>query len=509
MNTAINYNKICQDFAHYSGRFAASDFAKNAQLEADFLKLLETLSLEAKESEDKSKYYDILVLAVRWHDAIWRANGDKLLAKDIRNLGQSICTDVKAYRYGRAKVMSENFKFHDDISYVNDIINLLRHERRHHLLLPLLQEICVIEPRTVEVNALQVPLARYLGQYQVAEDLARKLIAFAGEIPILHAELGMIEIHKQDYLSGYTNLVKWWRTPDSKAFLDFLKNQPIPLRLEPKTDIRDKKLAIFLNDGFGGMIQYFRFTRGLLDRGAKVIILSSENRRPIFSYYQAIFPEVEIKTLDDPEEVYDYWMINELLPYYFETTVETLPVPVPAIIPHELETYWKNWLALRRNMEKPLVGFAVSGDHLNVNDAIRSMQLKQLFEAISPFVQLVNLQKKPKTTDLEFMKSHPEILDPMGEVQTIFENAAIIKNMDLVIAVDSGVLHLAGNQNAEVWGMLYDPPEYRWPATGQTSPWYPSLRLFRQKGRQANNQPNWTPVLDEIRQALIKRYHSN
>ena len=85
----------------------------------------------------------------------------------------------------------------------------------------------------------------------------------------------------------------------------------------------------------------------------------------------------------------------------------------------------------------------------------------------------------------------------MAELNDFADTAALIQNLDLIISIDTAVLHLAGTLGKPAWGLLKFFPDARWLLDRSDSPWYPTVRLFRQ---QAPNQ--WEPVISEVAQAL-------
>lgn len=114
----------------------------------------------------------------------------------------------------------------------------------------------------------------------------------------------------------------------------------------------------------------------------------------------------------------------------------------------------------------------------------------------SPGVSFVSLQFEPgRRAELERMR--PDVLDPMGSVTDFSDTAALVDNLDLVISVDTSVAHLAGALGRPVWLLNRSAPDWRWLLDRDDSPWYPSLRQFRQSA------PNdWAPLIAQVAQAL-------
>ena len=91
-------------------------------------------------------------------------------------------------------------------------------------------------------------------------------------------------------------------------------------------------------------------------------------------------------------------------------------------------------------------------------------------------------------------------IDLGAEILDFADTAAIIENLDLVVSVDTAVVHLAGALGKEVWTLLSFTPDWRWMLNRSNSPWYPTMRLFRQP-----SPCDWKSVLQEVRKALVQR----
>jgi len=169
------------------------------------------------------------------------------------------------------------------------------------------------------------------------------------------------------------------------------------------------------------------------------------------------------------------------LPRLFQTTVETVPATVPYLFPDAgLVEKWRQRLAPVHGFK---IGISWQGNPNHEWDRHRSIPLKE-FAAIArlPGVRLISLQKGAGTEQLK--SAGFEVLDFGDELDTtsgaFMDSAAIIRNLDLVITVDSAIGHLAGALGAPVWLGLAAIVDWRWMLQRDDSPWYPTVRLFRQ-----------------------------
>ena len=144
------------------------------------------------------------------------------------------------------------------------------------------------------------------------------------------------------------------------------------------------------------------------------------------------------------------------------------------------------------------VGLVWAGNPAFRDDRRRSLGLDALLPLLDvEEVAFVALQKGAGQRDLERLPA--SVTDLGAEIADFADTAAIMANLDLVISVDTSVAHLAGALGRPVWTLLPDVCDWRWFDRGDTSPWYPTMRLFRQE-----RAGDWAPVVAELRAALIR-----
>jgi ADP-heptose:LPS heptosyltransferase len=145
------------------------------------------------------------------------------------------------------------------------------------------------------------------------------------------------------------------------------------------------------------------------------------------------------------------------------------------------------------------VGLAWSGSAQHANDRQRSMPP----QALAPLMDLhgvsfVSLQKDKRTgDDDEFLRAHPQIADVTADLHSYADTAAVIDNLDVVVSVDTSIVHLAGALARPVLVMLPFSCDWRWFHARDDSPWYPTARLYRQPRRA-----DWAAVVATVREAL-------
>ena len=166
------------------------------------------------------------------------------------------------------------------------------------------------------------------------------------------------------------------------------------------------------------------------------------------------------------------------LPLAFGTRLDT--IPVEPYLPPAAADRVQAWERRLGPHEKLRVGLVWSGNPKHWNDRNRSISLRSLSRLFDMDVTFVSLQKDPRPQDAEVLRQRPGIVDLTAELTDFGQTAALLSCLDLLISVDTSVAHLAGALGRPVWLLLPHVPDFRWLLGRDDSPWYPTLRLFRQ-----------------------------
>jgi hypothetical protein len=184
------------------------------------------------------------------------------------------------------------------------------------------------------------------------------------------------------------------------------------------------------------------------------------------------------------------------LPGAFATTLESIPAPRAYLkAPAKKAAEWRQELAAKKG---PKIGLVWSGNPTHQNDRHRSIPLaafRRIFRGQAG--NFFSLQRDVRPGDAAALAALPELSDLGPRLHDFAETAAIVANLDLVITVDTAAAHLAGAMGTKTWLLLPYAPDWRWLLERKDSPWYASLRLFRQPTSGA-----WGPVLEEVRSEL-------
>lgn len=281
-------------------------------------------------------------------------------------------------------------------------------------------------------------------------------------------------------------------------------------RLTEKSDVKGRKICLYHEQGLGDTLQFIRFLPILLKKGAKVTLFVPGAMERLF---KISFPQVSFGSMAATEKQagkFDYSLPIADLPFVCGLKRNRdIPDNVPYL--HVRHNDVKDFGRLL-GKKRPAIGIVWSGQNRfnpaeAMTDKRRSILFKTFIDAITPIdAQLVSLQFGEREGDLKEWTGQ-KITDPMPKVKDMADTASIIANLDLLISVDTSVVHLAGGLDlCPIWLISRWDACWRWGATGENSPWYPHLRIFRPK------EHDFKPILKEIGQELshwLQRWKKN
>lgn len=253
-------------------------------------------------------------------------------------------------------------------------------------------------------------------------------------------------------------------------------------------------ILLHMEQGFGDAIQFVRYAPLVARAGGRVIV---ETHQSLFRLLNGLDPAVQTLVRGPEPPPHDLHCPLMSLPRAFGTDLESIPAATPYLrpAPHEVAR-WGERLAkgARDGSQEGLrVGLVWAGNPRHRNDRNRSLPARALLPLLAvPGVRLISLQTGDAA---QFLEGGLE--SPMAGVRDFADTAAILANLDLVIAVDTAVVHLAGAMGVPAWLLLPYAPDWRWLLDRTDSPWYPSLRLFRQP-----RPGDWGTVLGTVAAAL-------
>ncbi|MBF0418681.1 MAG: glycosyltransferase family protein [Magnetococcales bacterium] len=267
-------------------------------------------------------------------------------------------------------------------------------------------------------------------------------------------------------------------------------------RQEPLWDgkaLHGNAVLLHCEQGMGDSIQFVRFARHVKERGGTVVLRCP---KPLERLFTGVSGVDRLVTREDQIPPCTCQAPLMSLPHILGTTLETIPTTIPYLFP--TPPSWPIHQNILARSQPLRVGLVWRGSAGFQDDQKRSMD--PLF--LQPLLSLtgiwwIGLQVAARPGDLDVFSPCDHFIDASPWLTDFAETAAIINTLDLVIAVDTAVLHLAGALGRPTWALLPFTPDWRWLLHREESPWYPSMRLFRQK-----RHGDWSEVVERVAAAL-------
>ncbi|MGY8660844.1 tetratricopeptide repeat protein [Bradyrhizobium sp. UFLA05-109] len=305
--------------------------------------------------------------------------------------------------------------------------------------------------------------------------------------------LALLQMLTGDFERGWLGREARWKA--SLGLVDRGFSQPLWLRHQP---IEGKTILLHADEGLGDAIQFARYVPIVAALGAQVILEVPPSLQRLLAEVSGV-ATCTVRS-SSTSLAFDLHCPLGSLPLAFGTRLDAIPFAEPYLPapPAARVEAWEDRLEDRigpRNRFR--VGLVWSGNPDHNNDHNRSMALRTLAPLLDCDVQFVSLQKGVRDQDRPFLGERSDIVDLTDQLTDFSDTAALISCLDLVISVDTSVVHLAGALGAPVWTMLPFNPDWRWLLNRDDSPWYSSMRLFRQPRRG-----DWASVVDSVRLEL-------
>jgi tetratricopeptide (TPR) repeat protein len=294
-----------------------------------------------------------------------------------------------------------------------------------------------------------------------------------------------------------------WKEFESRWKLD--KNSPFWLQAEQEKtftskrwmgeDLSGKTILIYAEQGFGDTILASRYIPLVKARGGRIIFGC---KPPLHRLLHKI-PGIDKLVGDDAiGEKIDYHAPLMSLPGIFRTEISSIPPVAPLYVPETMPAEAARLLGFAQNRFK--VGIVWTGNPNFTSNAKRAVPLSRFLPlAEIPGVQLYSLQKGPNEQELVDCGAQGLIPELGPHLNDFADTAAVLKNLDLVIMTDSSVAHLAGSLGVPVWNLLSTGAYWLYLLNREDSPWYPSMRLFRQP-----EPGDWKSVFERVATELAK-----
>lgn len=304
-----------------------------------------------------------------------------------------------------------------------------------------------------------------------------------------HFNLALQQLLQGDYARGWEEYEWRWRREDLRGYA--------PHADKPRWDgLRRETVLVYCEQGFGDSLQFLRFVPLVGRRAGRVILECPPKLAPLFRLTPGIDAVI---ARGEPLPAFDSCCALLGLPRMFGTTVDSLTAS-PSQVPYvhadpERASRWRARLAPDGGFRVGLFWATDSGSRITLQRSLALRQLAPLGRV--PGVRFYSLQRGEAARQAQAPPEGMRITD-LSEVLVDFaDDAALMASLDLVITVDTATAHLAGALGRPVWVMTHFPPHWVWLLEREDSPWYPSLRLFRQ-----DPAGGWAPVIERVAAAL-------
>ncbi|HSU06027.1 MAG TPA: tetratricopeptide repeat-containing glycosyltransferase family protein [Acetobacteraceae bacterium] len=306
-----------------------------------------------------------------------------------------------------------------------------------------------------------------------------------------HESLALLTLGR--YAEGWPKYERRWELPGFRSEAE--ASSPLP-RAPALHELVGKRVLLRAEQGRGDAIQFVRYASPVAKYAASVTLVVPAD---LLELMQTV-PGVDA-VIDDgaSEPEHDIAAALMSLPLTFGTDIGTIPRDVPYLhAPAERVARWRQHLSPRT---RPRVGLCWRGSQ-HISE--RSLPLGDLAPLLAAgHVEFHAVQTDIPAADRTLLQTQPGVMLHDGMLTDFADTAALLSLMDLVVTIDTGVAHLAGALARPTWIMLRRSPDWRWLLGRDDSPWYPTVRLFRQDRRGG-----WPPVLVAVRAALDRHFGS-
>ncbi|APW66198.1 MULTISPECIES: tetratricopeptide repeat protein [Arcobacteraceae] len=337
---------------------------------------------------------------------------------------------------------------------------------------------------------------KYLGFSKKSIEAYKKAIELNPKFVNAHFDLSTMYLANQDFKNGWKEYE--WRFRKEEMIPHIIKNKDVfskPL-FTGKEDIKGKTLLLHSEQGYGDSIQFIRFLPQLKEKyGCKIAVKCREGLKELFSRIE------EIDTIVDRSEKtpnFDYQLSIMSMPYILEMkNISDLPIKNPYLIVKDDDSF-----DIKKTKGKINIGICWSASLTGESYDGKVFDLKYLEPLIkNPKINVYSLQVGDGSEDIKKYGYEKNIIDLTDKLVNFDKTASLINKLDFVISSDTSVAHLAGAINKQVFIPLQKIPDWRWTNKGETTKWYPSAKLIRQKTNRS-----WDSVFQSLIAKISKQY---
>lgn len=365
-----------------------------------------------------------------------------------------------------------------------------------------------LEPALASAHANRGCTLDCLGRPQEALASCERAIALEPDYATAHLNRAMALLRLGRFPEGWAEYEWRWRNAQSTLVRD--RRQSCAPLWSGRESLAGKTILLQAEQGYGDTLQFCRYARLAGERGAKVVLEVHPALKRVLSGLEGV---AQVVARGEPTPDVDFQCPLMSLPLAFGTTLDTIPSGLRYLSGEpQLREQWRLRLGERRGFRVGLVwsgGFRTHEPEYWSANARRNIELERLTELEHPRIEYVSLQKSqpaeagPQGQRRQAVTSGaggtPRLVDHTRDLSDFAQTAALIENLDLVISVDTATAHLAAALGKPTWILSRFDGCWRWLLGRSDSPWYPSVRLFRQQAPGV-----WDDALRQVREELFR-----
>ncbi|TVQ48555.1 MAG: tetratricopeptide repeat protein [Gloeocapsa sp. DLM2.Bin57] len=354
----------------------------------------------------------------------------------------------------------------------------------------ILTKVVNLEPNHAEAYNNLGNIANKRNQLPVAVNYYRQALQRRYQFPDAHFNLGMTLLKMGELIEGWAESEWRWQRED---FTPVECPQP---RWQGE-DLPNSNILVHTEQGAGDAIQFSRYLPLVAKKCREVILCCPEN---LVRLFQTI-PEVsQVYTPGKiPLDIFTVYSPLMSLPHCFSTDLTNIPADIPYLgVGLENEQLRAKLSKMISNNSRTKVGIVWGGSPTHKNDRHRSSHLLDWLPVLGlEGIDFYSLQKGPQASQIAQLPPEIQLTDLSNYLGDYADTAIALDYVDLVIGVDTSVVHLAGALGKPVWTLLSYYHDWRWLCDRTDSPWYPTMRLFHQ-----SKPKDWSEVMIMVKNSL-------
>lgn len=377
----------------------------------------------------------------------------------------------------------------DTPSLINNAANAYYDAGQLEKSLVMRKKVIALEPKNPDHYASLGKCYRGLHDLPNAEKTLIQGVEKFPDFAEIHIQLAFVQLAMGDYPKGFETFNWRWKG-------DEISLPDLPCQKWDGAPLSGKTILVTPEQGFGDTVLMARFLQGLKQLGPQIYMVVKPPLRRLFSSLETHVTFINTKS--DIQKC-DYWVPMMDLPFYLKTTLDTVPPPVTLHVPEKARTRAVKITHPYKDRFK--VGVMWSGSVTYRANHKRSFNHQRFLELCDiPNIQMFSLYKGPLLDDFIKDGTSALIVNAAGNDHDFADSAALMQELDLIISMDSAIVHVAGSLGCEVWNLLHSEPYWLYEPFEDHTPWYPSMRLISQK-----TSGDWDRVFTRLKTDLTER----